>query len=44
MAEHKHGSMNIEDQEKTFAGFMTYVVRGVIVIFAILLFLAVFNS
>lgn len=44
MAEYKHGSMNIEAQEKTFASFMTFVVRSVIVIFFILLFLAVFNS
>ena len=44
MAEHKHGSMNIETQEKTFEGFMKYVVRGVIVVIGILLFLAVFNS
>lgn len=44
MAEYKHGSMNIEAQEKTFEGFVKFVVRAVIVIFFILLFLAVFNS
>ena len=44
MADHKHGSMDIDGHEKTFDTFMTFVVRGVIVIFAILLFLAVFNS
>ena len=44
MAEHKHGSMNIEVQEQTFASFMKFVVRAVVVIFFILLFLAVFNS
>lgn len=44
MAEHQHGSMDIEVQEKTFESFMTYVVRGVVVIFAVLLFLAIFWS
>lgn len=42
MAEHKHepGSMDIESQEKTFAGFMKWVVNGAIVILLILVFLA----
>lgn len=44
MAEHKHGTMSTESQEKTFASFMTVVVRGVIVCICILLFLAIFNS
>lgn len=44
MAEHEPGSMDIEVQEKTFAGFITFVIRSVIVIFAILLLLAIFNS
>lgn len=44
MAKHEHGTMNIEVQEKTFEGFLKYVIRAVIVIFAILIFLAVFNS
>lgn len=44
MAEHEHGSMNIEVQEKTFAGFVkasTYVAAASI---AVLIFLALFNS
>ncbi|MBO9474279.1 MULTISPECIES: aa3-type cytochrome c oxidase subunit IV [unclassified Shimia] len=44
MAEHKHGSMDIEVQEKTFAGFIkasVYVAAGSI---GILVFLALFNS
>jgi len=44
MAEHKPGTMNIDAQEKTFHGFVSFVTRAVIVIFLILIFLAVFNS
>lgn len=44
MAEHKHGSMNIDVQEKTFEGFIKWTIRVVIASFAILLFLAIFNS
>ncbi len=42
MAEHEHGSMKTETQEKTFNGFMTFVTRAVIVIIGILLFMAIF--
>lgn len=42
MAEHEHGSMNIETQEKTFAGFMRWTTNTVIVILAILVFMAIF--
>lgn len=44
MAEHKPGSMDIEEQEKTFDGFVKFSIRTVIVVFLVLLFLAVFNS
>ena len=44
MAEYKHGEMDISVQEHTFAGFVKFVTRAVIVILAILIFLAVFNS
>lgn len=44
MAEHKHGSMNIEEHEKTFAAFMSWTQKVVIVVFFILLFLAIFWS
>lgn len=44
MAEHKHGEMNIDVQEKTFAGFVTFTVRAVMVIIGILLFIALVNS
>lgn len=44
MSEHKHGSMDIEVQEKTFSGF----VRGVIWVgglsIGVLIFLSIFNS
>jgi len=42
MAEHEHGSMDINVQEKTFDGFMTFVTRSVVVILAILVLLALF--
>ncbi|WP_425100930.1 aa3-type cytochrome c oxidase subunit IV [Tropicibacter sp. S64] len=44
MAEHKHGSMDITVQEKTFEGFITFVIRTVIVILCLVIFMAVFNS
>ncbi|MEQ6248893.1 aa3-type cytochrome c oxidase subunit IV [Sulfitobacter sp. HNIBRBA3233] len=42
MAEHEHGSMNTDTQEKTFDGFMTFVTRTVIAIIVFLIFLAIF--
>lgn len=44
MAEHKHGSMDTTDQEKTFNGFIKFSIRVVYVVIAIVIFLAVFNS
>ena len=44
MAEHKHGSMDISVQEKTFAGFINFTIKSVIVILAVVIFLAIFNS
>ncbi|MEL6167071.1 MAG: aa3-type cytochrome c oxidase subunit IV [Pseudomonadota bacterium] len=43
MADHIHGKMDIKDQEKTFDAFITYTTRSVIVIFAVLIFLAIFT-
>lgn len=40
MAEHVHGQMDVSDQEKTFDGFISFMVRGAIVCIAILVFLA----
>jgi hypothetical protein len=42
MAEHEHGSMDIEVQEKTYAGFMSFVTKSVIVILLILVGMAIF--
>ena len=42
MAEHKHGTMKIDVQEKTFNGFVTFVTRACMVIIGILLFMALF--
>ncbi|MBT8476353.1 MAG: aa3-type cytochrome c oxidase subunit IV [Alphaproteobacteria bacterium] len=42
MSEHKHGTMNIDAQEKTFDGFVRYTKYAVIVIVGIILFMAVF--
>lgn len=44
MAEHKHGEMNTEAQEKTFEGFVRFTIWGIVVSIGILLFLAIFNS
>lgn len=44
MAEHKHGSMDITQQQKTFDGFMRYVVRSTIAIIVVLILLALFGA
>lgn len=45
MAEkHSHGDMDITEHEKTFAGFIRWTQYVVIATFAILIFLAIFNS
>jgi hypothetical protein len=44
MAEHKPGSMDITTQEKTFAGFVTMTTRAVIVILALVIFMALVNA
>lgn len=44
MAEHKHGTMDTSDQEKTFEGFINFTIRTVIVILCVVIFLAVFNT
>ena len=44
MAEHEHGSMNIEENEKTFAGFVRLVIWGSGISIGVLIFLAIFNS
>ena len=46
MAEEKHepGTMDITTQEKTFEGFVRWVVNGVIVIIVFLIFLALVGA
>ena len=44
MAEHKHGDMDVKDQEKTFEGFMSFTTWSVIVILVVLIGMAVFIS
>lgn len=44
MAEHKHGEMNIEVQEKAFDGFVAIVGWSVVAIFALLILMAIFIS
>lgn len=43
-ADHKHGSMNIRDQEKTFAGFIRMSVWVAAISIGILIFMALVNS
>ena len=42
MAEHKIGTMDIADQEKTFDGFMSFVSKTVVFILVLLVLMAVF--
>ena len=42
MAEHKHGEMDTTAQEKTFAGFMSWVTWSVIVILLLIIWMAIF--
>lgn len=44
MAEHKHGSMNIEAQEKAFEGFIKWSTYVSVAAIGVLIFLALFNS
>lgn len=44
MAEHKHGSMDTKEQEKTFAGFMRLVSWAGVIIVALLIFMALVNA
>ena len=44
MAEHKHGEMDITTQEKTFAGFINFTIKTVVVILVLVVLLAIFNA
>jgi Ni,Fe-hydrogenase I cytochrome b subunit len=43
-SEHKHGSMNIRAQEKTFAGFIRLSIWVVCVAIGILIFMGLVNA
>ena len=42
--DHKHGSMDIQEQEKTFAGFMRITTNTTIIILVALVLLALING
>ncbi|MBB3993205.1 hypothetical protein GGR95_000833 [Sulfitobacter undariae] len=42
MAEHEHGSMNSEENQKMFDAFITFVTRSSIAIIGVLIFMAIF--
>ncbi|NYS23718.1 aa3-type cytochrome c oxidase subunit IV [Rhodobacteraceae bacterium 2376] len=44
MAEHEHGKMDITAQEKTFEGFIRFVVWGTAISIGVLIFLALANA
>ncbi|MCU0901420.1 MAG: aa3-type cytochrome c oxidase subunit IV [Cypionkella sp.] len=44
MAEHKHGSMDTTEQEKTFAGFIRLTTWGAAISIGVLIFLALANA
>ena len=44
MAEHKHGEMKIETQEKTFEGFVRAVGWSCVAIFVTLIVIAILNA
>ncbi|GGE08446.1 aa3 type cytochrome c oxidase subunit IV [Gemmobacter megaterium] len=44
MAEHKHGSMDIRVQEKTFAGFIRFTNWVVALVIVLLVFMALVNA
>lgn len=43
-SDHRHGTMPVRDQEKTFAGFIRLVSWGIGISVGILIFLALANS
>ncbi|MGV6811924.1 MAG: aa3-type cytochrome c oxidase subunit IV [Brevirhabdus sp.] len=44
MAEYKHGSMDVTEQEKTFHGFIKFAIWGASISIGSLIFLALVNS
>ncbi|WP_099826012.1 aa3-type cytochrome c oxidase subunit IV [Oceaniglobus indicus] len=44
MADHKHGTMDVEEHEKTFEGFVKFAFRSVVVVIVTLILLALVNG
>jgi len=44
MADHKHGEMNTETQERTFDGFVKAVTWSAVAIIGVLIFIALVNG
>lgn len=44
MADHEHGTMDTTDQEKTYAGFITFTVRSCAALMVVALLLAIFAT
>ncbi len=44
MAEHKHGSMDVRDHEKTFAGFIRLSMWVAVIAIVALIFMALANA
>lgn len=44
MSEHKHGEMEIQEQEKTFDGFIRFTAWSVVAIIVFIVFLGLFNG
>ncbi len=44
MSEHKHGSMDIKDQEKAFAGFIKVATNTAIICIVLIVLVALINA
>jgi hypothetical protein len=44
MAEHEHGKMDIDTQQKTFDGFMRWVTWGAAISIGLLIFIGLVNG
>ena len=44
MAKHKHGEMDVTEQERTFGGFLRFAVWTAVICIALLIFVALLNA
>ncbi|TYB79972.1 aa3-type cytochrome c oxidase subunit IV [Maritimibacter fusiformis] len=44
MADYKHGTMDTREQEKTFEGFIKFLVRSAIATIIVVILLAIFGA